>query len=56
MNDNEAMRHAVANGHLDIVKYLVKKGVDPRLDKNLMVYATEWGRQAVVSYLKSLGC
>ncbi|KAJ3317385.1 hypothetical protein HDV06_001675 [Boothiomyces sp. JEL0866] len=49
---NRALRDAVTMGHLDIVKLLIQKGLDPSVDENLNIQrASQNGHFNVVEYL-----
>ena len=49
---NQSLIDAAANGHLDVVKYLVSKEVDITADNNTAVQmASRYGHLDVVKYL-----
>ena len=53
-NDDEALRWAAENGHLDVVKYLVEEGASIHAnDDEALKWATDKGHADVVEYLKS---
>ncbi len=54
--NEEALRDAVMNGHLEMVRYLVSKGADIHAEDNeALGWAAEYGHLEVVSYLVSQG-
>ena len=52
------LHYAAANGHLEVVKYLVEKGADVKRANENGLTAEEWARQKghldVVEYLRHL--
>ena len=55
-NNEEALRVASSNGHIDIVKYLVDLGADIHANNDEAVnLANRYGYHDVVKYLVSLG-
>lgn len=54
--EGRALIHAAENGHLDVVKYLISAGVNPRVeDGRALGVAAYYGHLDVVKYLYSQG-
>lgn len=55
-SNSSALRSAAANGHTDMVKFLVEKGADPHaLDDLALVEAVEYGKKETARFLLSIG-
>ena len=52
--DHECYRAAVFRGHLDVIKYLHKKGC--QWDEHMCAIAVEYGHLDVLKYLRDNGC